>query len=204
MVFGYMTQRIGLAGLGNNKTGWGVAWSDLDMDTDLDMLIVHGRVPVTDLETDPELIRLYGSLLAEGTPGEFRDWTSRVGLDAVGPRLARGSAVADFDNDGDPDVAVNSVAGAVTLLRNEGARGHWLEVSVEEFLPGTVVTVTKADGTTLRREWHAGSSYQSSEDPRMHFGLGDSSNPVRVTIVRPDGSVSESVDVSVDQIFTVP
>jgi hypothetical protein len=203
ILFGYMTQRIGLAGLGNNKTGWGTAWADLDHDTDLDLLIVHGRVPVTDLENDPELVRLYGNLLAEGQAGQFRDWTQLAGIDAVGPLLARGSAVADYDNDGDLDIAINTIAGTAALLRNDAPGGHWLQVALDEFAPGAVVTVTLADGTELRREWHVGSSYLASEDPRLHFGVGENAAPVSITIRWPDGSTEVMPSVAVDQILLV-
>ncbi len=189
LAFGYMTQRIGLAGLGNNKTGWGVAWVDVDLDSDLDMLIAHGRVPVTDMATDPELVRLYGNLQAEGQSGQFRDWTTRSGLDAVGPLLARGSAAADFDNDGDIDIAINSIGHPVTLLRSDGATGNWIEIALDGFHPGARVTVDLSDGRSFEREWHAGSSYLASEDPRIHFGLGAYEDPVSVTVVMPDGKV---------------
>ncbi|MCP3974495.1 MAG: ScyD/ScyE family protein [bacterium] len=201
--FGYMTQRIGLAGLGNNKTGWGVAWVDVDHDTDLDMLIAHGRVPVTNMETDPELVRLYGNLLAEGQPGQFRDWTTQSGLDVVGPLLARGSAAADFDNDGDVDIAINSIGGSVALLRSDGTSGNWIEIDLGGFHPGALAKVALADGRILHRELHAGSSYLASEDSRIHFGLGSHPEPVPVTIVMPDGTVIDLGELAPDQIHTI-
>ncbi len=171
--FGYETYGIGLAGLGNNTTGWGTAWVDFDLDTDLDLLVVRGRVPVTDLGSDPELARLYANQTADGRPGQFLDWTDQSGFTDVGPMLARGSAVADFDNDGDMDIAVNNIAGPPALLRNEGTSGNWLVVTIPGALPGTMVSVELSDGTTLLREFQIGSSYLASEDPRFHFGLGE-------------------------------
>ncbi|NIL95681.1 MAG: CRTAC1 family protein, partial [Planctomycetales bacterium] len=104
LTFQYSTYRIGISGLGNNMTGWGTAWLDLDQDTDLDLLVVNGRVPITDLAFDAQLVRLYrnrGWSLEQGLgrPGQFIEWTQQAGLADVGPLLARGSAVADYDND---------------------------------------------------------------------------------------------------------
>ena len=98
-LFQYSTYRIGISGLGNNKTGWGTAWVDLDHDTDLDLLIAHGKVPITDLEADAQLIRLYRNRTWNnggtiGHPGQFIEWTEQAGLKDIGPLMARGSAVA--------------------------------------------------------------------------------------------------------------
>ncbi len=198
--FRYSTFRIGHAGFGDGDTGWGTAWADFDHDTDLDLLIVNGRVPVTDLATDPELVRLYGNLLAEGEPGQLRDWTERTGLTSVGPRLARGSAVADFDNDGDLDVAINQIAGSVTLLRNESPPGNWLIVAPRPAPPGTVATVSLGEGRELVRELHAGSSYLASEDPRLHFGLGEAEE-ADVEVRWPDGRSLRLDGVAAGQIL---
>ena len=176
----------------------------MDQDTDLDMLIVHGRVPVTDLDSDPELVRLYGNQFAEGKPGEFRDWTTLIGLDAVGPLLARGSAVADYDNDGDPDLAINSIGGPLALLENVAAPGHWIQVALEGSPPGARVSVELETGETLLRELHAGSSYLASEDPRLHFGLGDFDGPVTVTVTWPDGSIDDFSGLEVDRQHELP
>ncbi|NNF09021.1 MAG: ScyD/ScyE family protein [Acidimicrobiia bacterium] len=201
--FRYSTNRIGMVGLGNNKTAWGATWGDFDLDTDLDLLVAHGRVPVTNLETDPELIRLYGNRLVEGAPGQFRDWTDTVGLEAVGPLIARGSAVADYDNDGDLDVAVNVIGGNALLLQNDGAPGRWLRLDFPLPEAGAVATVTMPDGAVLRREVHVGSSYLAGEDPRLHFGVGDAIAVPEVTITWLDGSVVTLRNVPTDRAVPV-
>jgi hypothetical protein len=126
-----------------------------------------------------------------------------VGLGAIGPMLARGSAVADFDNDGDLDVAINSIGGPLALLRNDGATGHWLEVQLEGFHPGALVTATLPDGRELVREVRAGGSYLSSEDPRSPFGLGDTGTLTRLVVRWPGGRRTVLEDVAADQILHV-
>jgi hypothetical protein len=183
----------------SGSTGWGATWADLDLDTDLDLVEVNGDIPVTDLSANRELVRTYGGLAAQGTAGRFEDIGSQIGLDALGPLLARGEAVADYDNDGDLDIAIGTIGGPLVLLRNEHAGGTWLEVNLVGFHPGAVVTAVLADGRTLRREVHAGSSYLSSEDPRLHFGLGGATRVSSLMVRWPEGGESRLSDVAANQ-----
>jgi hypothetical protein len=185
------------------STGWGTTWADLDLDTDLDLVEVNGEIPVTDLSANRQPVHVYGNLAAQGTPGRFEDIGSQIGLDALNPLLARGESVADYDNDGDLDVAIGTIGGRLVLLRNEHAGGTWLEVSLAGFHPGAEVTVVLPGGPTLRREAHAGSSYLSSEDPRIHFGLGGATR-VRSLVVRwPEGGQTRLSDVAANQLVEV-
>jgi ASPIC and UnbV/FG-GAP-like repeat len=184
-------------------TGWGVSFADLDLDTDLDLFLVNGDVPVTDLAGDAEPLEALGNLAAQGEPGRFDDIGDALGLGAIGPMLARGSAIADYDNDGDLDVAINSIGGSLALLRNDGASGTWLEAGFDGFRPGAVVTATLPDGRELVCEVGAGGSYLSSEDPRCHFGLGGARS-IRELVVRwPGGQETTIEDVAANQILLV-
>ena len=58
-------------------TGWGVSWADLDLDTDLDLVVVNGDIPVTDLAEDEQLIQVFGDLTAQGMAGRFAEWAAR-------------------------------------------------------------------------------------------------------------------------------
>ena len=186
-----------------SRTGWGTTFVDLDLDTDLDLLVANGAIPIVDLGLDAETIGAYGNLAADGAPGRFEDIGAAIGLEALGPLNARGLAVADFDNDGDMDVAVNDVGSPLVLLENRGADGNWLEVASADFSPGAVVTVRLADGRRFRRELRAGSSYLSSEDPRAHFGLGPATRVAEVRVRWPDGRSTVVEDVAANQILTL-
>ena len=188
-----------VAALGKTYTGWGVSWADLDHDSDLDLVLANGAIPVTDLKGDAERIQVLenrGSL-------NFANARVLAGALANRPLNGRGLAAADYDNDGDLDVAVNAIAGRLVLLQNTGASGHWLEVDVSRFAPGTTVTAVLPDGRRLVRQVRAGGSYLSSEDPRVHFGLGKV-RIVRELVVRyPGGRVVRLEGVRADRLVTV-
>ncbi|MEM7031866.1 MAG: ScyD/ScyE family protein [Chloroflexota bacterium] len=206
--FQYSTFRIGISGLGNNMTGWGTRWADFDHDTDQDLLVVNGRVPITDLEADSQLVRYYRNRSQDYDAtkirtGQFIEWTGQVGLKETGPLMARGSAVADFDNDGDLDIAINNIGQPATLLENRGAQGNWLAVQIDGFYPGTKAVVTLDDGRRLTREVYAGSSYLASEDPRIYFGLGLADNVTELEITIPGFSPFSTFDVAPNQVLYI-
>jgi hypothetical protein len=175
------------------STGWGVSWSDLDLDTALDLVLVNGHVPVTDLAADAEPVQVF---VAAG--GRLRPVETRAA-----PLNARGSAVADYDNDGDPDVAVLPVGGRLTLLRNVGSGGNWLTVRLGSGAPGTLVSVVLPDGRRLTRETQAGGSYLSTEDPRALFGLGDARRASEVVVRWAGGRETRLHDVDANRIVEV-
>ena len=181
-------------------TGWGASWADFDHDTDLDLLLVNGYIPVTDVRRDAEPVQVFRNLLAEGREGRFEE--ARTAVFGVGRLVARGSAAADYDNDGDLDVAVLSLGRPLVLLQNRGGVG-WLQVALEGAPPGAEVTVTLFDGRKLRRELQAGSSYLSSEDPRLHFGLGNAGSVPEVRVRWPGGEETVLENVEANQVLEV-
>ena len=190
------------AALGSHPAGWGVSWADLDLDGDLDLVLANGAIPVMSLARDARQLQVLENVSGPRRAPRFASvkaaWLART------PAVdGRGLAVADYDNDGDPDVAVNSIGGKLILLRNDSPERHWLEVRLGTFAPGAVVTATLGDGRRLVREVHAGSSYLSSEDPRAHFGLGKSTRVRELRVRFPDGHEVVRTNVAADRIVDV-
>jgi hypothetical protein len=90
--------------------------------------------------------------------------------------VGRGSATADFDNDGDIDIAVSHSGGPLALLENRGSGTGWIGFVLRGRRSnrqgvGARVSLLTTAGRQVR-ETKAGDSYLSSSDPRVHFGLG--------------------------------
>src|SRR3954453_12698757 len=187
--------------LGKTFTGWGVSWVDLDLDGRPDLVLANGGIPVTNLARDAQPIQVLENMGAPlGSPPKFTDGTALAGGNDLPRVVGRGLTTADFDNDGRVDIAVNTIGGKLELLRPTGAVGHWLAVRLARFSPGAVVTAVLPDGRRLVREVQAGSSYLSSQDPRVHFGLGSATSVSQLSVRYPDGRIVERNNVAADRI----
>jgi hypothetical protein len=178
---------------GTNLTGWGDSWIDLRNTGTPQLLLANGAIPVTSLKRDAAELQMIASVRGRWVNGRLLQ-----GLDLNG----RGLAAADYDNDGRVDVAIGTIGGHLLLLHNTSpGTGNWLTVNVEPFSPGATVTVTDSSGRTQTRVVTAGSSYLSSEDPRVHFGFGKAT-PLTLTVTYPNGK-GRTVKAKPDTIQTV-
>jgi hypothetical protein len=120
----------------------------------------------------------------------------------------RGAAFADFNNDGQMDIAVVALDDQPSLLMNQGVPGHhWVLVRLagttsNRFGIGARVTVL-ADGMRQIREVKAGGSFASCNDFRAHFGLGKAGIIEELTVAWPSGKVSKLTNVLVDRVMTI-
>src|SRR5581483_11932349 len=176
----YADDRANVDGaLGTGVAGWGASFVDLLNSARPDLVLTAGAIPVTDLARD-----------AEHVPGA--------------PTLnGRGPAVADAANDGRETIAINTIGGNLVLLRAPASRGHWLDVELSRFAPGAVVSVVLPDGRRFVRAVTAGSSYLSSEDPRLHFGLGGAVQVAQLVVRQPSGAEVRLAHVPVDRVLRV-
>jgi hypothetical protein len=140
--------------------------------------------------------------------GHFEKTSDSLGPDFMHPVAGRGLATADYDNDGDIDIAVNSRGDYPELLRNDGGNAnHWLEILLigtqsNRDGTGSVVKLT-AEGVTHVEQAKGGMSYMSASDPRIHFGLGKQSKIESLVITWPSGHVDKLTNVPIDKIIAI-
>jgi hypothetical protein len=140
--------------------------------------------------------------------GRFEMTSSHLGPDFLRPVAGRGLATADFDNDGDLDIAVNIRGDYPELLRNDGGNAnHWLEVLLigtksNRDGTGAVLKLT-SEGFAQTQQAEGGTSYMSASDPRIHFGLGKRGKIESLVITWPSGQVDKLASVPIDTIIAV-
>jgi hypothetical protein len=189
--------------LGSAFAGWGASFVDLTNSGKLALVLTAGAIPVTSLADDAEPVRVLAPVRSRTTLQLYGD--ARGVLGSRGLQLnGRGLAAADAGNDGRMDVAINTIGGKLVLLSPQGPSGHWLDVKLARFSPGAVVTAELPDGRVLTHEVRAGSSYLSSEDPRVHFGLGAATRVSSVVVRYAWGGESRLSNVRADRIVEIP
>ena len=198
---GTFTDATSSAGLGMNMDmlGWGAAFADVDNDGWPDLLVVNGHVyPEVDSAKLGALYREPRLLYRNLGNGHFGDISKASGPGITSPRSSRGAAIADLFNDGRLEAVINNLSDVPMLLVNVAPRqNHWLALrligtSSNRDAIGAHVTVY-ADHRSWVEEVRSGSSYNSSNDLRLHFGLGAETHLQKITIRWPSG-LSESFD----------
>ena len=188
--------------------GWGTAWFDMENDGDLDVLVVNGHVVDNVQRLRPGSRYPQPKLLFENRNGRLEEVAARHGAALSAPRVSRGAAFGDYDNDGDVDVLVQNLGGTPQLLRNNGGnRGRWISLALEGVKSprdaiGARIQATIA-GRTLTRYLAGGGSYLSSSDHRIHIGLGTAERAERIEIAWPSGSVDVLENVAGGSFYRV-
>jgi hypothetical protein len=184
------TATIGLDVASRRILGFGVALFDFDNDGRLDMASANGHV--NDLR--PNYPYRMPAQLLRNVDGRLRDVSPHAGAPWQLPRMGRGLAVGDLDNDGREDVLILSHNEPLAYLHNRTGGGRFLTIRLEGRRPnrGAVgATVAVTTGGRRRLAFRTGGgSYQSSSDPRIHFGLGQADRIETVAVTWPSGSTT--------------
>ncbi|HEX3601916.1 MAG TPA: CRTAC1 family protein [Lacipirellulaceae bacterium] len=192
--------------------GFGCFFFDYDLDGWPDIFIANGHI-------DPEIQKVQANVKYAMPPhlfrnlgkGKFEEVTTAMGSAFIAPRVGRGAAYADINNDGRLDLLLSTNGGAVYLFRNEAQTGTAANRSLRLKFVGTksnkdgigaVVRLTSG-GDTQTQMLRSGSSYLSSSELVLSFGLGQRDKAESIEIRWPSGQVDHLSSVAAGQTVTI-
>ena len=188
--------------------GFGCFFFDYDNDGWPDFFVADGHIE-NEIERvqkrvsyaePPHLFRNLGA-------GKFQEVTDSMGSAFAAPKVARGAAYADIDNDGSLDLLMTTNGGRPYLFHNEGSTNHSLRVKLVGTKSnrdgiGSVVRVTSSKD----QQWQmlrSGSSYLSQSELVLTFGLGMQSKVDSLEVQWPSGQVDKLSNISAGQTVTI-
>jgi len=204
----------GLAQTNYRNSSFGARFFDFDNDGWRDLVVTNGHILDNIARYHPSVTyaeerKLYRNL----GYGKFADVTSSQDAAFRVPRVGRGLAVGDYDNDGWLDLLVSNNGENAQLFRNAGGsepaaqKNHWLGVRLIGAKSnrdgiGAALKITAGDFVSYDQA-KGGMSYCSAQDPRIHFGLGEHTKVDTLEITWPSGAHEVIKNVPVDQYVTI-
>ena len=208
--FTEVSMRSGIGKASMPFLGWGAGFVDYDNDGWLDLLFINGHIyPAADRLDWGTSYNQRPLLFHNLRDGKFEAVPPVKGTGLAQVISGRGAAFGDLFNDGKIDVVINVIEGSPLLFRNLHAdQHHWVELklvggpkSPRDAVGGTVYL--SANGMRQRQDVMSGGSYVSTNDPRVHFGLGDTTDPGTAEIHWPSGAKEIVKLPAADRIYTV-
>jgi tetratricopeptide (TPR) repeat protein len=198
------TNRSGLGVASRYRLGFGIAFLDADNDGKLDLAMAHGHV----IDKRPTSPFAMPSQLFLGTgDGRLVDASTRAGTLWSVPRVARGLAVGDLDNDGRVDLVIAAQDGPLVYAHNVSAPRHQITVLLEGRASNRdavgAKVVVRAGGRSQSAWCIGGGSYLSASDRRLHFGLDSSERVESLEVTWPSRKVGRYVALAVDRTYLI-
>jgi hypothetical protein len=206
--FTYASQATGIARMTLLHSGWGLRFMDYDNDGWKDLLIAQGH-DLPSIETMfPQLRYREPMLLARNTGHGFVDVSAKSGAPFQEKWVGRGLAIGDINNDGRVDAVVTTNGGPAHVLLNQTqTSNHWLTLKLvghksNRDAIGAEVKIVTSKGPQWATVTTA-SSYLSSSDKRVHFGLGSDAAAQSVEIHWPSGVKQNLSNVRGDRMVQI-
>ena len=196
------------AGLGlyTKYLGWGTMFLDVDNDSWPDLLLVNGHVyPEVDSQHLGSDYREPRILYHNKGNGTFEDISANAGPGIATPASGRGLAVGDLWNDGRISAVISNMSAPPGLLVNQAkSSNHWIAlktIGVKSNRDGIGAKIrVKIGDRVLVDEVRSGSSYDSNNDMRVHFGLGAAAKLEWLEVRWPSGLTERFANVRIDAV----
>jgi hypothetical protein len=204
-LFRHVSRISGIMAIGGLYVGWGTAASDFDRDGDEDLFVTNGHATRFSSRSAIRQLPLVFENLGNG---RFANVATGAGPCLGVPHLGRGLAAADFDDDGDLDLALTPINEPALLLANVSQTPHhWLALKLigttsSRDAVGALISVETPHGRIIRQV-KGGGSYASTSDSRVFFGLGAASSISRLEIRWPSGLTQGLENVTVDRLLRI-
>ncbi|HIN55254.1 MAG TPA: CRTAC1 family protein [Planctomycetes bacterium] len=171
-LFQHVSSATGMLSFPSSYVGWGTAFVDADNDGDEDLFVANGHVqryPV-----DSSITQL--PIALENKNGRFAKVNHSLGSYFTSEHNGRGIATGDLNNDGYVDLAYTHVnQNCSVLINHTDNNNQWITLQLigtkcNRSAIGTRVTLTTNTGKQVR-QIKGGSSFASSNDSRIFFGI---------------------------------
>lgn len=207
LLFADRTNAIGLAAPSRDLLGFGLAFLDANNDGVLDLMSVNGHVsdgrPQFPWKMSTQLL-----LGSSSQPGftTLKDVSSLAGAPLRKLVLGRGLAIGDLDNDGKLDAVALAQNEPLAWLHNRSPQlGHFLTLELMGRESNRDAVGARVVVEQQGRRWFGqrcgGGSYQSSSDPRLHFGLAAGTADCDVEVRWPSGRRDRWTGLKVDGAY---
>jgi len=188
--------------------GFGCFFFDYDLDGWLDIFVANGHLEKSIERIQSNIKYAQPPHLFRNTrAGRFVEVTSSLGDAFNKPRVARGAAYGDIDNDGDLDIVLTTNGGPAILFRNDGGQNRSLRIKLVGVQSnrnglGAIAQVT-VGAETQSSMVQSGSSYLSQSERILTFGLGRADHADSVEVRWPSGRVDRLSNVKAGAVVTI-
>jgi enediyne biosynthesis protein E4 len=199
----------GLTQPSSQLVAWGAGFSDFDNTGWPDIFVANGNVSsmVDKLPHDIKY-REPLQLFHNQRNGTFVEIANATGLNDGPLHSRRGTAFGDINNDGNVDIVVYNAGGPPSLFLNETLSSNHrvlfqlVGTKSNRSAIGARVSITTASHTQID-EVRGGGSYLSSNDQRLHFGLGPETVMKTVKVEWPNGFTEVLDNVPADKLYRI-
>jgi hypothetical protein len=207
--FSDVTWASGVGKVSYSPVRWGTGFVDFENNGWPGIFVANGNVSEA-VETLPGELKYREPLQLFRNRGDrtFEEIADAAGLNDGPLQSRRGAAFGDVNNDGNVDVVVYNVGGPPSLFINQTRNANHrvlfrlIGVKSNRAAIGARMIVFTSTMTQID-EVRGGGSYLSSNDQRLHFGLGSDGTMKKVEIEWPSGLKEELRNVPGDAIYMI-